>query len=104
LAIPPPKRHGAASRIRLDQPILDLPGVLESEAYPRLQMIVLTVDQDVETHSLAEMQSAAEMQDDRLYVIHAPCRTPHVRASWERSMRGGPDIWIEAAGTRGTVA
>jgi hypothetical protein len=100
LAVPPPKRAGG---IRPETVGADLPGALASDRAPVLEMVVLTADLAVEKRPLGELQRLLAAVDERLYVVHAPCRVHHVKEVWERSSQGGETLWDQAIREREQV-
>jgi hypothetical protein len=100
LAVSPSKRFGSLSDTPPGPSYLDCPLVLESENAPVFQMVVITADMDTEWRPLRELQTLFAEVNERLYVIHAPCRIHHIRATWEKAARGGESIWNRAARER----
>jgi hypothetical protein len=101
LAVPPSKRHGTLSDTPPGPAYLDCRGVLDKESKaPSFQVIVLTADLAVEKRPLAELQVLLAGVDERLYIVHAPCKVHHVKPMWERAARGGETIWDQAVRER----
>jgi hypothetical protein len=96
IAVPPPKKHKTLSTKPADKSYLDCPGVLENEVSPRLQMALLTIDLEIEKLPLRDLQDALAHEDERLYVVHAPCRTHHVQRAWKICVHGGESLWERA--------
>jgi hypothetical protein len=102
LAIPPPKGFGPSlpTSEASSRTFVSSPDTMQAEVAPRIEMIIVTVDAEADTRPLTELRAAAMNEDERLHVLHAPCRVSAVRAEWERGARGGESIWDRASRER----